>query len=1271
MVNYVGTGSANIFVGSPDADFIEGFGGDDTLSGEGGNDEIYGGADNDELFGGDDDDLLYGGTGDDTLFGGGGFNLLFGGDGFDTLQGGTAGDGLYGGLGGDIIRAGQISDGNGGFRPDLGFDEVVGTLAELDGDLIEQFAGSRSFATLAGPRDRLIINELVDPEDIGGIFDLTAMTLSLDIDADDDGVRDAFFTFTGFASSGMIIEQTATDTRIIFGGTNSSNTIYGIQGDDRIFGLDGDDTIIAQDGDDVVFGGNDEDEIFGGDGADQLFGDDGADIIRGGAGGDRQYGGGRFGVDGDEDRFITGISDLDGDTFVFMDTGETKDVIEVSGITGPLSVTGSFNPGFPATGIPKSYAITLIDNGTVVGTFRVEEFARNGASISVDSTTGTAKFKFGGSAQNDTLVAIEDEVIEGLDGDDSLQAAVGFSGTLFGGAGNDELRGFNADDFLSGDSGNDTLSGRSGHDEVRGGDGNDTAYGGDDEDSIFGGNGNDTLHGDAGGDLIYGGLDTDTIYGGEGFDSLFGDEGQDEIFGGDDADEIYGGDGTDFLYGDDGDDYLEGGASQDFLSGGSGMNELVGGGDSDFLFAGSGIDTLYGGDITGAGDGVTDFFQGTVKDFDGDTLADFESGQLDALDLFGTRLDVSDIRGGFSANYSSYTLEIDSNKDGLPDASLSLDLNPGEGGFSFTRTGFDTVRLRFGGTGGDDLLYAAGTRDTIDALGGNDVLFGQAGIDQMFGNLGDDQLFGAEGDDLLYGGVGADLIEGGQGSDRIDVGAADGSVDIVRGNPLDMDDMIEGFETGPLTHRKDILRVEGHIGPDDIAGFYDEVQEKYAMQFLPNRSVILNVFVLDQGLSFDYSTPGYTDIRFGANVEGHTLYGMDDADDTALSGSTADDTIMGRGGEDLIDGGSGNDALYGGDQADILIGGAGTDALFGGAGDDILRDIDLAGTTFDGGDGSDVADFTARGLALTVNAALQAGFTSIEGVIGTRFDDTIISGMGDARLEGGDGDDRLYARDFNDTIFGGSGNDTIKGRGGDDMIYGGDGDDILMPGDGANTVDGGAGIDRIDLMDMTEGANLDLLTGVITGLTSGNGGSVFNVEDAAGSNFDDILRGNFGANDLHGRGGNDQIGGFDGDDYLTGGAGDDELFGGLGNDLIRGDSGEDRMVGERGDDQLISALDGETDIFAFDYDTSIQGGDGLDIITGFELGIDLIEIANVTFADLEIRDVTIGAYSGVGIEYTQSSTIAETLAMTNVTTGGILIVNQSASDFSDADFIFV
>ena len=1270
MVNYTGTGSANIFVGGPDDDLIEGLGGDDTLSGEGGNDEIYGGADNDELFGGDDDDLLYGGTGDDELFGGTGYNALYGGAGFDTLQGGTLGDGLYGGLGGDIIRAGEISDGDGGFRPDLGFDQVFGTLAELNGDLIEQFAGSRSFATLAGPEDRLIINELVDPEDIGGIFDLTAQTLSLDIDADNDGVRDAFFTFTGFTSSGMIIEQTATDTRIIFGGTNSNNMIYGIQGDDRIFGLDGDDTIIAQDGDDTVFGGNDEDEIFGGDGADTLFGDDGADIIRGGAGGDRQHGSGPFGVDGEIDRFITSHADLAGDTFASLDTGETKDVIEVTGVGTGVSLSGSYAEAIPAIGAPKLYTINLgINAGVDVSTFIVEDALRNGVSVTIEN--GTAFITFGGSTGADRLSALGGETVEGLEGNDVLRAAVLADGRLFGGAGDDELIGILGSDQLYGDSGNDRLTGDAGFDDLFGGLGDDTAFGGDDDDNVYGGNGNDTLHGDAGGDLIYGGIDTDTIYGGKGFDSLFGDEGQDEIFGGDDADEIYGGDGTDFLYGDDGDDYLEGGASQDFLSGGSGMNELVGGGDSDFLFAGSGIDTLYGGDITGAGDGVTDFFQGTVEDFDGDTLADFESGQLDALDLFGTRLDVSDIRGGFSANYSSYTLEIDSNKDGLPDASLSLDLNPGEGGFSFTRTGFDTVRLRFGGTGGDDLLYAAGTRDTIDALGGNDMLFGQAGVDQMFGNLGDDQLFGAEGDDLLYGGAGADLIEGGQGSDIIDVGAADGAVDIVRGNALDMDDRIEGFETGPLTARKDILRVEGHIGPDDVAGFYDEVQEKYALQFLPTRSVILNVFVFDQGLSFDYSTPGYTDIRFGANIEGHTLYGMDDADDTALSGSTADDTIMGRGGEDLIDGGSGNDMLYGGDQADILIGGAGTDALFGGAGDDILRDTDLGGTTFDGGDGSDVADFTARGFALTVNAALQAGFTSIEGVIGTRFDDTIISGLGDAWLEGGDGHDRLYARDFNDTIFGGAGDDTIKGRGGDDMIYGGDGDDILMPGDGADTVDGGAGIDRIDLMDMTEGADLDLLTGVITGRTSGDGGSVFNVEDAAGSNFDDIVRGNFGANDLHGRGGNDQIGGFDGDDYLTGGAGNDELFGGLGNDMIRGDSGEDRMVGERGDDQLISALDGETDIFAFGYDTSIQGGDGLDIITGFELGIDLIEIANVTFADLEIRDVTIGAYSGVGIEYTQSSTIAETLAMTNVTTGGILIVNQSASDFSDADFIFV
>jgi len=1305
MVNYTGTGGNDTFVGSPDDDFIEGLGGDDTLSGEAGDDDIYGGADNDELFGGDGSDRLYGEDGDDTLFGGANANFLFGGDGFDTLQGGTVSDALYGGLGGDIIRADQISDGNGGFRPDLGFDEVVGTLAELDGDLIEQFAGSLSFATLAGPEDRLIIEELVDPHDIGGIFDLNAMTLSLDIDADEDGVRDAFFTFTGFASSGMIIEQTATDTRIIFGGTNSNNTIYGIQGDDRIFGLDGDDTIIAQDGDDRVFGGDDVDEIFGGLGADSLFGDDGTDIIRGGAGGDWQYGGDRFSVDGDEDRFITSHSDLDGDTFVFMDTTETKDVIEVNGVS-EVSLGGTYTEAVESIGIPQSYTVNLgIERGTIVSTFTVKNFARTGVSLTLDN--GTALITFGGSEQNDWLSAIDDETVEGLGGDDQMFASGSGNSTLFGGSGDDTLKGWAQSERLSGDTGNDTINagdgddelfGGSGHDtlngdggadEIFGGDGDDTANGGDGDDTIDGGSGQDTLsggegsdtikggdgidtlNGDAGDDSLEGGAGQDFLFGGMGFDTIRGGDGQDELFGGDDADELYGGGGVDFITGGGGDDYLEGNGSQDFLAGGAGQNILVGGDDIDLFYAGEGIDTFYGGGPTGAADGVEDLFIGNPTDFDGDAIEGFETGQLDVIRLTNQRLDVSDIGGGFDFAFTDYTLEIDTNKDGVSDASLSVNVSPGNGGFSFTRTGFDEVELRFGGTNQDDLLYAAAGGDSINGLSGDDSLFGQRGGDTIVGNVGDDRIDGAEGDDQLFGGIGADWIDGGAGSDSIDVGANDGAVDIVSGVTHQMDDQIFGFETGPLSAQKDVLRVAGHIGPDDIAGFYDEVQAKYAMQFLPNRSVILSIFVLDQGLSFDYSTPGFTDIRFGANVEGHTLYGMDDADDGALSGSTAADIIMGRGGNDQIDGGSGNDELYGGEQNDVLIGGAGTDILSGGAGNDVLRDDDLLGTTFDGGDGSDVADLSARTFALNLNIAQQSNFVGIEGAIGTGFDDTIIAGLGDATLTGNDGNDMLIARQFNDSLFGGAGNDILKGQAGDDMLEGGDGNDILLPGDGNDTVDGGAGIDWINFTDKTEGVNLDLLSALITGRTSGDGGDAFNLENAVGSNFDDILRGGFGANRLQGRGGHDQIGGFDGDDILYGGTGDDELFGGLGVDTLRGDEGEDRMAGDRGDDQLISMADGETDIFVFDYDTSIQQGDGLDIITGFELGTDLIEIANVTFADLEIRDVTVGNFSGVGIEYTESSTITDTLNMTNITTGGILIVNQTASDFSDADFIFV
>ena len=110
-----------------------------------------------------------------------------------------------------------------------------------------------------------------------------------------------------------------------------------------------------------------------------------------------------------------------------------------------------------------------------------------------------------------------------------------------------------------------------------------------------------------------------------------------------------------------------------------------------------------------------------------------------------------------------------------------------------------------------------------------------------------------------------------------------------------------------------------------------------------------------------------------------------------------------------------------------------------------------------------------------------------------------------------------------------------------------------------------------------------------------------------GGGADDVLRG-----DLNIRGSQVDLGG---DDIIYGGAGNDRIGGKGGNDQLFGDAGDDMIWGDDGDDILRGGLGNDTltgDDFSGGQgsDTFILAeGEGLDIITDFELGIDAIALA--------------------------------------------------------------
>lgn len=328
--------------------------------------------------------------------------------------------------------------------------------------------------------------------------------------------------------------------------------------------------------------------------------------------------------------------------------------------------------------------------------------------------------------------------------------------------------------------------------------------------------------------------------------------------------------------------------------------------------------------------------------------------------------------------------------------------------------------------------------------------------------------------------------------------------------------------------------------------------------------------------------------------------------------------------QDLIEGNAGPDLIYGRGGDDFIKGGGGTDWLFG-------------------GDGSDTALYLDSSSAVEVNLVYGQGkggtaegdtLISIENVVGSDFNDTIIGNSEDNRLEGG------------------KGHDILKGGGGYDRLLGGDGNDVLQVDGIGDIVNGGDGIDTLAL-EGQYGMLVNLKYGYLEPESIKKGipphhVRVTNVENVAGTEFGDHITGDNGANLLNGLGGHDRI---------FGGQGKDNLFGESGDDLLNGGHGEDKLTGGAGID-------------TFQYSTLIDSvwiaGKPADQILDFQKGVDKIDFAalGLAYGDLTFKNnQTIDGenYTYVGYDANDNGVfdIAEFSVAVKMTPG----VTLSASDF--------
>lgn len=181
--------------------------------------------------------------------------------------------------------------------------------------------------------------------------------------------------------------------------------------------------------------------------------------------------------------------------------------------------------------------------------------------------------------------------------------------------------------------------------------------------------------------------------------------------------------------------------------------------------------------------------------------------------------------------------------------------------------------------------------------------------------------------------------------------------------------------------------------------------------------------------------------------------------------------------------------------------------------------------------------------------------------------------------------DRLLASDGDDTISLSSGELTnypggLWALGGNDIVQGSADSELLMGNTGLDSIFGGSGNDT--LMGGKESDQLD------------------------GGAGNDLVRGDLDA---------DIVRGGDGNDSLFGGRGNDQLFGDAGDDFLSGDRDSDTLTGGAGKDTFVLLADG-----------------GLDIITDFENGVDLIQlpagVSNIRLQSSGANTLIIDAVTG-------------------------------------------
>ena len=904
-----------------------------------------------------------------------------------------------------------------------------------------------------------------------------------------------------------------------------------------LVGGGGDDVLIGGEGDDWLVGSEGADTLVGGSGGDTLFFDS-ADTVDGGTGYDLAVL--TDGVDIVFDLSEHGIEALVGnDGADKLSAGAALDGVRIVGGAGNDEITG----GDHADTLSGDAGVDSLIGGAGNDTLYVDEndlisgFVRGGAGLDTIEAATPIGVTF-------NLSELEAEIGIGGGGNDTLAVGAAFDGLLDGAGGDDVLQGGAGKDILIGGAGGDVLLGGYGFDAyvIGSNDEHTTIVEGGPQGSW--GTQDRVIFADIdrfsdvglrrdGVDLRFalpGGLSEGVIV--EQYvtasadsrveylklsDSYFyridadmtGGATDDLIVGTEEGETITGAAGNDVLYGNGGDDTLDGGAGRDVLIGGAGADFFDGGAEVDTVSYGA-ADTAVRVDLasdTALGAAAGDSFL-RVENLIGSDLGDRLTGDAGANILSG--------RGGADV------------------------LEGGEGDDILTGgdAGLFTVRVK--ASADPYILYGVYYWPVMNVYVG-DVLVGSVTVTASHGSGNwEEHSF------TLYGVPWAREV-------RVEFPNDQGAKDL----------WIEEVEVNGT-----ILKPE------------DALYDRYSLADIPGKSEMNN----NGALVFDTTDLPVPDSR------------ADGAD--ALSGGAGADALVGGAGDDELLGGAGDDVLIGGAGADLLDGGAGVDkASYAGSAGGVEVRLNGDGESLPtGGDaGGDrlisIEDVTGSGFADTL-----IGDDAANKLSGGGGDDLIVGGAGADALDGGAGNDTLSyagsAAGFNtaglpggveidlaantarfadaesdtiknfENVIGSADSDSLTGDGeanrlsggaGTDLIVGGAGDDTLEGGAGADQLDGGEGEDTASYAASVAGVAIELAANEASGGDAA-GDSLSGIENLTGSDHNDTLIGDAGANVLRGGGGDDVLDGA-AESGTAPSVGDDRLIGGTGADryIVKGD----------------------------------------------------------------------------------------------------------------------